>query len=98
MIVLAKFVDFDCEFWQLLLHSQIDNTNDSPRVEPRLMAAFDNNPRSMLRVALVPLDLAENTGVLVGDVVSEFFEDPEDTPLGMCVALAQTSGECDINA
>ena len=52
----------------------------------------------MLRVALVPIDLAENTGVLVGDVVSEFFEDPEDTPLGMCVALAQTSGECDINA
>ena len=47
-----------------------------------------SQPRAMRQLLKVPLNLSENEGHVVDDVVSEFFVDPEGYPLGMCVLLA----------
>lgn len=43
-------------------------------------------------ILLVPLDEADNVGMLVSDIMLENFLDAEADTLGMCVVLAQSSG------
>lgn len=75
-----------------ILHLQVSNTNDPPHLTLKAMNTLLNNPLHAYIENLVPLDLTENEGFLVGDLVTQFYIDPEETSMGICVIQAQTSG------
>lgn len=72
---------------------QVNDVNDPPTLTGKTAMDLLTKPRSTYREVLVPLELAENTGVLVGDLVHDYFEDPEETTLGMCLIMAQSTGQ-----
>ncbi|XP_067936862.1 uncharacterized protein [Watersipora subatra] len=85
----AKAKDLSKE--NVTFNIEIINVNDAPKLPESGLDDLQFSPRKMWTQLLVPLDLDTNEGILISEIVSKFFTDPDGGKLGLCFLRAADS-------